>query len=334
MGEPGRRQDRPVSPEEARRLFASLERLDHVALAVSGGSDSTALMWLAARWAGERANAPRLSVLTVDHGLRKAAASEARAVKRAAKALGLAATALTWRGAKPRAGVQAAAREARYRLMTEWCERHGAAALITAHTLDDQAETFLMRLARGSGLDGLASIGDTKRGATEILRPLLAVSRERLRATLEAAGVGWIEDPSNADDRFERVRMRRVLSLLEREGVSAKAISRTAERLARARRALDAAAEELFGRAVTIRDARHAAVDRAAYAAAPDELRVRLLQRILARIGGEAPELAAVERLAAWHDAKGGRARTLAGCRVSKNATAIAVEREGPRRNR
>jgi len=322
----------PVSDDEAGRLFGSLTKFDRVALAVSGGSDSTALLWLAARWTMSAPDAPALSVLTVNHGLRRAAAAEARAVTRLAGGLGLPSAILAWRGSKPDTGIQAAAREARYRLMTAWCSRHGVPALLTAHTLDDQAETFLMRLARGSGLDGLAAIGEGRRDGVRILRPLLGVSRERLRATLRAAGVDWLEDPSNEDTRFERVRIRCVLARLEREGLSAAAIARSAERLARARIALDAAADELFRRAVTFGGQGKASIDRLAYEQAPEELRIRVLQAVLAQIGGETPELSAIERLAGWVGEGRGKARTLGGCRVARGSDRIGVTREAPRR--
>lgn len=321
----------PVSEAEARALFAPLERFERLALAVSGGSDSTALLWLMARWARDVPDPPELHVLSVDHGLRPDSAAEARAVKHAAEALGVAAATLRWRGEKPATGLQAAARQARYRLMADWCARHAVPALLTAHTLDDQAETFLMRLGRGSGLDGLAAMGDTRWGATLVLRPLLALPRQRLRATLAAAGVAWSEDPSNADDRFERARVRKALALLEREGLTAPAIALAARRLARARIVLEAAADRLLAETVAFDRPGHARMDAAAYDGAPAELRLRVLREVLRRIGGEAPEMAALERLVEALEGEA-KARTLAGCRVSRRSGALVVERAAPRR--
>ncbi|HUF44710.1 MAG TPA: tRNA lysidine(34) synthetase TilS, partial [Aestuariivirgaceae bacterium] len=169
----------PVSSPEAAELLNSLRIFRHVGLAVSGGGDSMALMWLAARWVEETQQPPRLTVLTVDHGLRPGSGVEARWVVEQAQQAGFAARVLEWRGDKPETGVQARSRDARYELMMRWCCEHGATALVTAHSLDDQAETFLMRLARGSGVDGLAGMRAVREDAVAILRPLLGVTRAR-----------------------------------------------------------------------------------------------------------------------------------------------------------
>lgn len=319
-----------VSTEEATALLAPLARHPHIALAVSGGSDSTALLWLVARWRQGRPGAPLVTVLSVDHGLRPGSADEAGKVISLAASLGLSAAALAWEGAKPSTGLQDAAREARYALMTQWCQDHRVPALLTAHTSDDQAETFLMRLARGSGLDGLAGIGDTRRGETEILRPLLGVSRARLRATLEAVGLGWIDDPSNSDERFERVRWRNVLRLLQSAGIDPAAIGLSADRLARTRKAIEAIVDGLAATAVVYMGDDRAEVDAPLYDTAPEELRIRLLKRLIERIGGGTAELQALERLKAALTADGA-ARTLAGCRVGRDGNRLRIEREGPR---
>jgi tRNA(Ile)-lysidine synthase len=149
---------RPVSAAEAKSLFNPLVSLPALVLAVSGGPDSTALMLLAARWAQRGKRKPKLVAVTVDHGLRPESRREALAVKRLALALGIAHRTLRWTGKKPAAGLQEAARFARYRLLAEAARRAGAGAVLTAHTLDDQAETVLMRLARGSGITGLGAM--------------------------------------------------------------------------------------------------------------------------------------------------------------------------------
>jgi tRNA(Ile)-lysidine synthase len=212
----------PISPSESRRLFALLAPVPHAALAVSGGPDSVALMLLAARWREAREDGPKLSVVTVDHGLRSGAREEAEQVARMASSLGLPHAILMWEKAElPLASLQAKARTARYDLMVAYCHAHGIPALVTAHTQDDQAETFLMRLKRGSGLDGLAAIPE--RGAwagISIIRPLLDVPKARLIATLDAAGLPYVIDPSNADPRFERARMRARASALDAFGLS------------------------------------------------------------------------------------------------------------------
>ena len=145
----------PVSSREARSLFSDLSSVPVLLLAVSGGPDSTALMWLAARWAKARQGAPKLVAVTVDHGLRKEAAREAQAVAKLARKLGIAHRTLHWRGKKPKTGLQQAARLARYALLADAARQAGAMHILTAHTRDDQAETVVIRLTRGSGLTGL-----------------------------------------------------------------------------------------------------------------------------------------------------------------------------------
>lgn len=185
-----------------------------LALAVSGGGDSTALAWLAARWA--RSSGRKLVCITVDHRLRPESAGEALSVARMCAGLGLAHETLRWRAPRPR---QAAARRARYELLGEAARRHGARLVATGHTLDDQMETFLMRVRAGSGWFGLAGMDALAvlpvwpggRGIA-LLRPLLDVRRAALRSVLRAAGMDWIEDPTNESLVHERVRMRAILA--------------------------------------------------------------------------------------------------------------------------
>ncbi len=287
---------RPITDEEADRLLASLGAWPCVALAVSGGADSTALMWLVSRWQARRGGTPAVHVLTVDHGLRPEAAAECRQVADLAARLGLPCTVLRWRPpADLMTGLQAAARAARYRLMGEWCQRHEA-ALVTAHTLEDQAETFLMRLARGSGVDGLAAMApvsrvpfvEERRGAPpppHLLRPLLEVPRAKLRATLEAAGIGWIEDPSNRDEAFERVRMRRLLEVLATAGITPEAIARSARRLGRAVDALEGAASDLLRAHLVTHRLLWTELPLKALCDCPPEVQLRVLRRLIMACG-------------------------------------------------
>ena len=209
-------------------------------IAVSGGPDSTALLTLAARWAGQqKKRRPKLLAITIDHGLRPQAAAEAAAVKRLARRLGVPHRTLRWRGKKPESGLQEAARIARYRLLAQAAARAGYGHVMTAHTLDDQAETVLFRLARGSGLTGLAGMATASPlpvGGSEIflLRPLLHVAKSRLIATLEAAGISYAEDPSNSDPRFTRARLRALMPALAHEGLDARGLARLAMRMRRA----------------------------------------------------------------------------------------------------
>ena len=187
--------------------FAPFEPRPVLAVAVPGGRDSLALAVLADQWASARQGS--VQALIVDHGLRPQSAVEARVTRERLAGLGIAAEILVWSGVKPATRVQQAAREARYRLLLEACRRHGTLHLMTAHHAEDQAETIAMRAARVSGPDGLAGMAAlVEHREARLLRPLLGVSRARLTATLEVRGLDWIDDPSNEDRRFERVRVR------------------------------------------------------------------------------------------------------------------------------
>lgn len=321
----------PVTAIEAAKLFAPLEHHARLALAVSGGADSTGLLHLMQRWRGALAHAPELLVLTVDHGLRQDARAEAEAVVRMAQGLGIAARRLDWRGEKPKSGLQAAAREARYGLLVAAARALACDAIVTAHTADDQAETLLMRLARGSGLDGLAGMAPaSRRDGMAVLRPLLDVSHARLVATLAAEGLSWFEDPSNQDTDFERIRIRRLLEDMSAAGVGGAALARSAKRLGRARAALDALAEEAYGRLVTVHAEGFLEIERQGFAGQPQDIRLRLLARAIATAGGsrEAPPLSGLEELEAWLGEERTRARTLAGARIVRRRAAILIGRE------
>ena len=325
----------PLTDAEADALLAPLGRFRTLVLAVSGGADSSALMQLAHGWSRRRGTAaPSLVVATVDHGLRRASADEARVVAQRAHTLGIEHRILVWDGEKPSTGVQAAARAARRRLLAEMAielDRSGAGpvGVVTAHTADDQAETLVMRLARGSGVDGLAAIPSEGaldvvdlicgRVSIPVLRPLLGVQHARLVATLEAAGIGFANDPSNQDRRFERTRVREALRVLEQLGLSGAALARTAARMRSAQRALDEAADALSARALTVVLGIVREIDRDELRDAPRETAVRLLRRCLAATGGAAPraELGAIED-AMWRITSAGDELTftLGGCLV------------------
>jgi tRNA(Ile)-lysidine synthase len=292
------------------------------AIAVSGGSDSIALMFLAADWA--RANDRALPVvLSVDHGLRKGSAKDARAVVREAERAGLDAQVLTWKGAKPTSNIESAARDSRYNLMGECCRQHGIRTLMVAHTLDDQAETFLIRLMRGSGVDGLAAM--RPRAAypipafkdIELIRPLLSFTRDELRAWLTARNIKWIDDPMNADPRFDRARLRALWPTLEAAGLKRERIAAAAAHLSRAREALEIrTAEFLTTHAVAVGETM--LLDANALAEAPREIGLRALAAILQSVGAQEyrPRFDRLEAL--YEDMVSSKPvpRTLHGCRV------------------
>src|SRR5580692_10912420 len=230
----------PISVRQAKGLFADWKGAPALVLAVSGGPDSIALLWLAARWRGALSRGPRLLAVTVDHGLRAEAAREAREGKRLARHLGVSHRTVRWTGEQPKSGVPAAARAARYRLLATVARQSGASHILTAHTRDDQAETFLMRLFRGSGIGGLAAMArESEREGVLIARPFLNISKSQLIATLEKANIGYADDPTNRDASFTRPRIRKVIEGLAVEGGDARNLARLASRLARANAAIE-----------------------------------------------------------------------------------------------
>lgn len=314
----------------ASRLKA-LHAGSRVAVALSGGGDSLSLLVLCAQWAA-KSKSRSVIAYTVDHGLRKEAAAEARACGRIAKALGVPHRVLRWKGEKPASGIQAAAREARYALLTAACKRDKIGDLLTAHHLDDQAETFLMRLARGSGVDGLAAMAPVRPlgDGVRLLRPLLDVPRETLRLIVTRAGLQAIEDPSNDNLRFERVKARRLMAELGELGLTRERLADTASNMARARSALEAAAEELFA-AARKRPGGFIQIEVATLLGAPDEIALRVLADILRAVGGT-PYAPRFDALMAVHDAlvSGAldKARTLNGCRLLVTRGRLLVMRE------
>src|ERR1700676_2749420 len=295
----------PISASDAKRLFANWKAAPAIVLAVSGGPDSVALMWLAARWRRAMARGPRLVAVTVDHGLRAEAAREAREVKRLARALNVPHRTMRWSGTKPKAGLPAAAREARYRLLAQAAQQSGATHILTAHTRDDQAETLLMRLLRGSGISGLAAMArESERDGVLLARPFLHVSKSQLVATLKKAKIGFADDPTNRDTSFTRPRLRAIMPVLAAEGGDTRNLARLASRLARANQAVEVlvdGAERYL--ALRDRQAPQPGFNARAFAAMPEEIRLRLLLRAIDRFGYEGPaELGKVEALLAALD--------------------------------
>jgi len=284
-------------------------------------------------------------VLTVDHGLRPSSSKDARKVAAWAKRVGLKAQVLTWKGLKPTSGVEAAAREARYALMGAWMIKHKITTLHVGHTIDDQAETFLLRLARGSGLDGLAAMRALAPwpvpgfGTLTVSRPLLAMSRADLRAYLRSRDQPWLDDPMNDDDAFDRVKIRQAGKMLADLGLTPQRLAAASAHLARARAALESMTDVVLAQA-TANGPGGVLLKPAVLLAAPREVGLRALAALLMKVSGQAyrPRFDALERLFARIAAGtlGGGA-TLHGCHIgppSKRGSdrALWVTREKPRK--
>ena len=295
-----------------------------IGLAVSGGGDSMAALHLMAQVFG-----PAVRAVTVDHRLRPEAAEEARFVAGVCAGLGLPHEVLVWDHDAISGNLQDQARRARYGLMSDWARRQGIGALVLAHTADDQAETLLMGLARGAGIDGLAGMRPNwAEGNLHWHRPFLAHTRQDLRDYLQRHGLHWRDDPSNENDRFTRVKARRAIRALAPLGLTAERLAQVAGHLAQAQQALDHAVDEAL--AWHGHQAAGAiALDRAGLMALPSEVARRLLVAVLRGIGGAAhpPRGADLDRLIAA--IAQGRAATLAGCRLLHQGPRLWLCREG-----
>lgn len=319
-------------PQALARLFAPAANEPVIGLAVSGGADSLALMLLASRWAAAQPNAPKLIVYSLDHGLRPEAADEVRMVLDAGAALGLQARGLEWTDEKPDNGVQEAARQARYRLIGDALKADGGKLLLTAHHRADQAETILMRLAHGSGIEGLR--GMTSLSEVEgiaVFRPLLDVEPQTLAALVSDAGLTPAHDPSNDDSTYERVRWRKRLPLLAEDGLDNAALSRFAARMAEADMALSQMAEAAFAELVVLDGFGAATIARQTMADLTPAVGRRVLARVLNIVGGrQKPRaLGPVERLYDQIvDGDLAKAATLLGAVIRLRDETLVVSRE------
>lgn len=303
--------------------FYRTGRPTRLGVAVSGGSDSLALLHLLADWPH-----PDLHVATVDHGLRPESAGEAAHVAALCDGFEVPHTVLTWDGWDGKGNLQDQARRTRYSLLADWAQAAGVDAVALGHTQDDVAETFLMRLARGAGVDGLAAMADRyERDGMHFHRPLLTLSRDALRAYLSDKRIRWAEDPSNEDAAFDRVKAREALAHLVPLGLDSADVAMAAKRLAAARHALAKTAADWATRHATV-IAGDLVFDRTALNQLPDELRRRVLAGALQWISSsEYPP-----RRAPLADAEDAvttvRNTTLHGCRVMVTDMTVRITRE------
>lgn len=327
------RRNRLAASKEAAALHAALlaglgaEPVATLGIAVSGGGDSLALLHLAAELAPE--TGWRLAAATVDHRLRPEAAGEASRVAAICEGLSIPHRTLIWdHGGAIRGNLMEAARRARYALLADWARAAGLGQVALAHTADDQAETFLMGLSRGAGLDGLTGMrAGWSQGGVRFLRPLLGAARADLRAYLRGRGQGWIDDPSNDDPRFDRVKARRALVALAPLGVTAGGIAGTMAHLRAAQSALQEVTQDAARRIGRWR-AGMIEMDHAEWCAQPAEIRRRLLVGALMELSyaAHAPRASAISRLT--ERAMAGGEATLWGCRVRAGKGLLRIMRE------
>jgi tRNA(Ile)-lysidine synthase len=286
-------------------------------IAVSGGPDSTALLVMAAEWAARRGAAPPAAA-TVDHGLRSGSAAEAQAVGALSARLSVPHATLLWTGAKPSTRLQEKAREARYRLLLDHARAIGANAIVAAHHADDQAETVLFRLLRGSGLAGLSGMeAESRRDGILIIRPLLGVPKSALLAFCRSRGAPFVEDPSNVDRAYARTRLRALMAAMAEEGLDAHGFARLARRAAEADEALKRMAAEMEARLGTT-----GPIDAHALFSAPIAIVQRVIMRRIVAAGGRDESRVGLEKVETLTRTLSG---ALAGRRALKTNVAGAV---------
>lgn len=312
--------------QDCEKLFAALRDERHIAVAVSGGSDSMALLRLVEQWSHPHI---KISVLTVDHGLRPEAAAEAIKVAEWCALLGIEHHTLHWEGTKPKTGLQAKARAARYDLMSAWCKANGVTYLLTGHTMDDQAETVLMRQQRTDTAESLAGIWETSVwDGVKVFRPLLRQRGADLRAYLVSFGQPWIEDPSNSDRRFERVRVRQTLA---EEGRRVE-LADIAVQAGRAARAFAVDTEQWLNGQLTSYPEGYGAIPRAGFHELDPALQRRVLQHLLLIYGaGNPAEPGELDYLAKWIMGQGISRRTLGGAMLACRQSSVLIGREWAR---
>lgn len=309
----------------AEQAFA-WSKLDRIAVAVSGGSDSVSALYLIL--AASLKRGWHVEAVTVNHRLRVEAAEEAVQVARVCANLGVPHTTLIWDHADISGNLMDAARQARYALIAGWAAKQGLSQVVLGHTADDQAETFLMGLARAAGLDGLSGMRPawTLDGIT-FARPFLSVPRLRLQEYLREQGIGWVNDPTNEDDTYTRVKARRVVRALAPLGITVKHLASVTEHLAMAQsvvrmatnRAARDVVQELAGTLV---------IDKSSFHAQPFEVQRRILIGALSWMSGAVhpPRANALGRVE-WAILTG-KDSTLSGCRFRVDANTIRILRE------
>lgn len=289
------------------------------AVGVSGGADSLALAFMLAEWAN--LNNKKIIALTVNHGLRASSLTEAEYVASVMATIGVEHHILNWEGEKPTSGIETAARAMRYKLIEDWCLEHDISKLFIAHHKNDQAETFLMRLQRGSGIDGLCGIAEVSRlGNLQLLRPLLNTNPDELKSYLKQKSIKWVEDESNDCDDFLRVRARKILPILEKNlGLNVDRIVNTMNVLSNSRSYLEEQAVSIIKNNVKKWENAGVSLSLKSFSELHQEMRYRVLSKLISLVGNKtyAPEGAEVLRLIDnLIDEKGFSGSTLGDCEV------------------
>ena len=295
-------------------------------VAVSGGSDSVALLTLLLNWAHK--NKKKLFVVTVDHGLRSAAADEAIYVRKLCQKNNIRHEILKIESVVS-GNVQAWARENRYRAIAEWANKNKIMSVFLGHTLDDQAETVLLRLGRGSGVDGLAAMqSESFRENIKWLRPLLNIQRNDLREFLKFENVAFIDDPSNDDTKYHRIKIRKFLANINEFGLNAKRLTETANRMAQAKDVLNQVAFKFAKKNILVTKIGSLSVDLSNFQKQLPETKFRVLSYSVKWVAGNYYGARAKTLAKALQDSLDGKTRTCSGCMLTKNDGKLHIFRE------
>ncbi len=301
--------------------FSAIKEKNSFAVAVSGGPDSMALLHALSVYA--HADNKKICCITVDHGLRDAAKKEAEDVAQWVAAQGnnlLNHVILKWEGEKQDAALMEAARHARYQLMAEYCAEHNIQNIFVAHHQDDQAETFLIRLSKGSGLDGLAcmDVVHPYNDTINIIRPFLNVPKKDLVSYCQEHDVPFVQDPSNENEKYLRPRLRGSMEILAQEGLSAKRLTTLTRRLRRGRQALSDITDQEYKDVVMSADEKAVLLDFNQLKQLPEEISLRIIQKSVRGFRGGTAYDVRMDRLedlfeSLWFDTDNFKPRTLGG---------------------
>ena len=322
---------KPIKDLPEVKLFNKYIDNKPIALAVSGGPDSTAMMQIAAL--SKKLKNSNVTVIVVDHGLREESKNEANIVGQNAKLLGFKFKILKWDGVKPKTRIQEIARKTRYKLMTSWCKKKGIEKLFLAHHLDDQVETFLMRLGKGSGVDGLAVMNYvTEISSLKLVRPFLEIPKTRFIKILSITNLEWISDPSNFNSDYKRSRIRKILPILSKEGINSKQIGLVIKRMRSVKDALNAQTDILLKKYLSnVHNVAYFLNKELLKDEKEKEILLRVLEKIFMNISGSIypPRRNKLENILSWIlENNNVKARTLTGVVVRKRKSELIFYRE------
>lgn len=286
-------------------------------VAVSGGADSLALTYLLSSWA--KINAKNIIAITVEHGLREDSLAEAEYVSELMKKENIEHHILKWDGKKPEANIEDIAREVRYSLLIEFCKSRNIENIFVGHHKYDQVETFLMRLQRGSGLDGLSSMEEvSSREDINIIRPLLSLKPELFKQYLNSKNIEWKEDYSNQDEKFLRVKIRKNMDILSTLGISSDKIYKAAKALSSTKDFIEEEVSKFCKNNIEFVSPFVAKIDFDVIREAHREMLFRVLSNLIKKIGDSKYIPRADDVLRICSSIKKGekQSRTLGGCEI------------------